>query len=135
MSGRERRLSPRKDCIVPVRFRILSSGLYDPAEAAVDELESPTLEEASEMAVVTGETVNLSDRGVFFRSRHAVSVGQSLEIYLTLPRELTGRNPEQVRCSAKVVRTENDVYLRGFTGVGASIERFEPIIAKRDWSN
>jgi hypothetical protein len=54
---------------------------------------------------------------------------------MTLPRELTGRSPEEVRCSALVVHVEDHADHQGYTGVGASIERFEPVNVTRNWAN
>lgn len=82
-----------------------------------------------------GEVLNLSERGVYFTSRAKLSVGQPLELFLTLPRELTGRTPEQVRCSARVVHVENRSDLGGIVGVGAIVDRFEAVAAMQDWSN
>jgi hypothetical protein len=56
-------------------------------------------------------------------------------MHLTLPRELTGRNPEQVRCSARVVHVEDLSGSEGIAGVGAIVDRFEAVAAERDWSN
>src|SRR5580704_2967626 len=135
MSGRERRISPRKNCIVPVRFRILANGRFAAAVAAADEFESPALRNTSALGAATGETVNLSSTGIGFRSRHSVSVGQPIEVYLTLPRELTGRSPEEVCCRARVVHVEDHADHQGLTGVGASIERFDPVNSSRNWAN
>jgi hypothetical protein len=135
MSGKERRTAPRKDCAVPLRFRVLADGRFAAAEEAVDEFEGPPVQAFRNLATIPGETVNLSERGMYFRSRHPVSVGEPLEMYLTLPRELTGRSPEEVRCKARVVHVENHSDQQGFTGVGASIERFEPVASVNKWAN
>jgi PilZ domain len=135
MSGKERRVSLRKDCIVPVRFRVLPTGRFAAAQDAVDRLDAMDSANPSALASITGETVNLSERGLYFRSLHNFSVGQPLEIYLTLPRELTGRSPEEVRCSATIVHVEKQADREGFTGVGASVERFEPIKTLQNWAN
>ena len=82
-----------------------------------------------------GEVVNLSENGVYFTARMKLSVGEPLEMHLTLPRELTGRNPEQVRCSARVVHVEDLSDLDGAAGIGAIVDRFETVAAVRDWSN
>lgn len=82
-----------------------------------------------------GETVNLSERGIHFKSPLQFSIGESVEIYLTLPRELTGRSPEEVCCDARVVHVENEFDAQGMTGVGAQVERFEPLNYKRNWAN
>ncbi len=126
MSGAERRISPRKPCVVPVRFRIVSNGGR----------ETLGLREAARNAVThEGEVLNLSENGVYFTSHMKLSVGEPLEMHLTLPRELTGRNPEQVRCSARVVHVEDRSDLGGIAGVGAIVDRFEAVAATRDWSN
>jgi hypothetical protein len=48
---------------------------------------------------------------------------------------LTGRIPEDVRCTAKVVHVDNRLDPRGRTCVGATIERFERITPRRSWGN
>ncbi|HXU48286.1 MAG TPA: PilZ domain-containing protein [Candidatus Binatia bacterium] len=85
--------------------------------------------------ILEGEAVNLSERGIYFRSRENVSIGAPLEIYFRLPRELTGRSAEEVRCSARVVHVEQAESNGGLTGVGATVERFEPISMIRNWHN
>ena len=67
-------------------------------------------------------------------SRQKVSVGEPLEMYFTIPRELTGRSAEQVRCSARVVHVQSHAD-QGMVGVGAAVERFEPMSSARDWGN
>ncbi len=113
MSSKDRRLAPRKEIAVPLRFHLA---------------ESPSHE------TVTGETVNLSERGVYFTVSHALTVGATLEMYFVIPQELTGRKTEEVRCTGRVVHVHPDVGLNGLTGIGARIEHFEPVGAPK-WSN
>jgi hypothetical protein len=140
MSSKERRISPRKACTIPVRFRSVTDQ-YIPTfmRAAASRGSSqdtrtiksqPTNQEAAE-----GETINLSERGIRFKSLVRFSVGEAVEIYFTLPRELTGRDPEEVRCDARVVHVEYELDAQGMTGVGAAVERFEPLNKRRNWSN
>jgi hypothetical protein len=82
-----------------------------------------------------GETVNLSERGIYFKTAQKVKIGQAMELYFTLPRELTRRSPEPVRCNARVVHVDQYADERGWTGVGASVERFEPLQRFRNWDN
>jgi hypothetical protein len=82
-----------------------------------------------------GEMVNLSERGIYFKTAQKMKIGQAMELYFTLPRELTGRSPEPVRCSARVVHVEQQSDERGWTGVGACVERFEPLQRFRNWDN
>src|SRR5271165_1608751 len=128
MGNKERRISPRKECTVPLRFRTRAAGQLggDITASSSGRTFSGTIE---------GESVNLSERGIYFRSRQTVSVGQPLEMYFTIPRELTGRGAEQVRCSARVVHVEPQVDGQGLVGVGAAVERFEPMSLARNWGN
>jgi hypothetical protein len=61
-------------------------------------------------------------------------MGQLFEMYFTLPKELTGRTPENVRCSARVVHLDEGGQT-GVQGVGACVDRFEPVTAIRNWAN
>jgi len=135
MSAKERRGSPRKGCVVPLRFRVVENGHVSPGENRVVAFAAKPAKTATPAAACEGEACNLSERGVYFRAREPVRVGERLEMYFTLPRELTGRAPEQVRCSALVVHVEESADDRGTTGIGAFVERFEPLMQPRNWSN
>ncbi len=135
MSGKERRTSPRKECAVPLRFRVVNNGHNAQAEDIEDRYGTMVAKASIYAATLEGEVLNLSERGLYFRSRETVCRGELLEIYLTLPRELTGRGPEQVRCSARVVHVEDGADEQGARGIGAFVERFEPMIAARNWAN
>lgn len=127
MSGKERRVSPRKECAVPLRFRILTNDKPNtPRRVAKPSAYHDSLE---------GEAINLSERGVCFRSPEKVSVGEPLEMFFTLPRELTGRSPEPVRCSARVVHVAPQADQQGKIGVGVIVECFEPVANLRNWDN
>jgi hypothetical protein len=134
MSGQERRISPRKDCVVPVRFRIVKNGTR-PVESSARSADSVRGSLAhGHFGTVEGETVNLSGRGIYFISGQKVKVGEELEIYFTLPSEVTGRRSEKVRCHARIVHAE-PLDQEGFTGAGAVVQRFEPVSAPRNWDN
>src|ERR1700690_3072699 len=127
MGNTERRIAPRKECAVPLRFRVAKDA--DPfARKTGASARTP-------FGTIEGESVNLSERGIYFRSRQRVNVGEPMEMYFTIPRELTGRNAEQVRCSARVVHVEPQADKQGLVGVGAAVERFEPMSSARDWGN
>jgi hypothetical protein len=137
MSGRERRLSPRKVCAVPLRFQTTANGHAAQARdtAGAYETRTQNTKASTLSATLEGEAQNLSERGIYFLTPERLSVGEPLEMYFTLPRELTGRSPEAVRCSARVVHVEERSDQRGLSGIGAVVERFESLIARRDWSN
>src|SRR5262249_25261533 len=107
MSGRERRNSPRKLCAVPLRFRVNTNGRNAQMEMAASYgmRDSKTMVQA---ATMEGQALNISERGVYFTSREPLQVGEALDMFFTLPRELTGRQPEQVRCSARVVHVDGE---------------------------
>jgi PilZ domain len=135
MSGRERRTSPRKDCLVPLRFRVVTNGhnAQDEEFAVSYGMRGSTV--FAKAFLMEGEALNLSERGVYFTSREKLHVGEPLEMFFTLPRELTGRGPEQVRCSARVVHVEDHTDARGARGIGATVERFESMAVPRNWAN
>lgn len=135
MSGRERRNSPRKVCAVPLRYRVVSNGHNAQAAEIADSRPAGTPKGSAYGATLEGEALNLSERGVYFTSREKLDVGEPLELYFTLPRELTGRSPEQVRCSARVVHVDEPADPQGTRGIGATVERFEPVVAPRNWGN
>lgn len=133
----DRRVATRKAFALPVRYTVLTEELVSVP------YENPHAEHgrrahAAAESVRTdraGETVNLSERGIYFTSREKVSIGEPLEIFFTLPTELTGRSPEQVSCRARVVHVDRPETRDGLTGVGAAIERFERITRARTWDN
>jgi hypothetical protein len=132
MSGRERRISPRKDYAAPLRFRIISNG-YN-SELSQNIAGGEPVRRSPYTGTFEGQSVNLSERGIYFTSREKMSIGQPIEMYFTIPRELTGRMSEQVRCRARVVHVEDRADQHGMLGVGAAVDRFEPV-ASRDWGN
>lgn len=131
MSSRERRISPRKDCVVPLRFRLVSNAQN---AASAQNLSREPIRRLPIAGTFEGRSVNLSERGIYFTSPEKMTVGQPIEMYFTIPRELTGRMSEQVRCSARVVHVEDHADQYGMLGIGAAVDRFEPLPA-RDWGN
>jgi len=138
MSAEDRRIVPRKPYAMPIRFMVLSEELAlagNFQSHSVQTMSEPESGFAQPMVPHEGETVDLSERGIGFKSQQAICLGQSIELFFTLPTELTGRVPEDVRCTAKVVHVDDRRDPRGFTCVGATIERFERLAPKRTWGN
>ena|ERR1700728_774752 len=133
MSGRERRTSPRKLCAVPMRFRVDTNGRNAQSDLAAS-YGMRDAKATAQAATMEGQALNISERGVYFTSSEPLHVGESLDMYFTLPRELTGRQPEQVRCTARVVHVD-EPSPQGVRGFGATVERFEPAMAVRNWAN
>ena len=155
MSSSERRIAPRKVFSIPIRIRPLMAESLSVAAGSTISRNAASITAAAGGSVASvqmspapvgsrparvldmqeGETVNLSERGIYFKTAQKVKIGQAMELYFTLPRELTGRSPEPVRCSARVVHVEQHADERGWTGVGASVEQFEPLQRFRTWDN
>ncbi len=102
MLSNERRIVPRKAYAMPARFDIIA-----PEFAAVGVRAKTSLPRGASKFLETiplpqqGETVNLSELGFRFKTRHTLSVGESVELFFTLPAELTGRAIEDVKCNAE----------------------------------
>lgn len=139
MSSKERRLNPRKGCAIAIRFRTFTSE-YAPVAAnttATNRLSSEINSirmATAEAETLDGEAINLSERGISFKSDYKFSVGESVELFFTLPRELTGRRPEEVRCNARVVHVDTTTGNNRMAVIGAVIDRFEPLRG-RSWEN
>lgn len=135
MSNRERRDSPRKECAVPLRFRILVNGNGSHVQETAPPEEALGHKVSSYSPSYEGKALNLSERGLYFTAREKLSIGAPLEIYLTIPRELTGRGPEPVRCRARVVHVDEMYPQQGVKGVGAIVDRYETVAMSRNWGN
>ncbi|HEX9760335.1 MAG TPA: PilZ domain-containing protein [Candidatus Acidoferrales bacterium] len=105
----ERRRAPRHPAKVPLKAR-------------------PT--EGNTGYVLSGESVNLSERGVMFVVDAPVKVGSAIELSFVMPPEIVGDFPMKIRCTARVVRVDNNAAGGGKTGVAAHIERYETIVAE-----
>jgi hypothetical protein len=104
MSSNERRIDPRVNIRVPLRFRILD--------------DQQSIEQ-------NAEAENISQRGIYFTTAVPLKVGMPLEVSLRMPRELAGMNSTNVKCVARVVRVNPSSLLSGRAGVGLHIERYE----------
>jgi hypothetical protein len=81
----------------------------------------------SEAEILEGEAINLSERGISLKFAYKFGMGESLEMYFALPRELTGRRPEEVRCNARVNHIDKAAENNEVSDIGAMIDRFEPL--------
>ncbi|HUO35088.1 MAG TPA: PilZ domain-containing protein [Candidatus Acidoferrum sp.] len=135
MNSIERRMSPRKLFAAPIRFRFLSEqvaasiGVVKPGAAA-----AATRSAVASVDQFEGEAIDISERGVCFLSGEKIEVGEAVEMLFTLPRDLTGRNTEDVRCNARVVHVDK-VGQNGAWKVGAYVESYKPLQSYRTWDN
>jgi hypothetical protein len=135
MSDDERRIAPRKSYAIPVRFNVITEQRAMVGAAAT----APARQNAKVLTTIPlpkqGEIVNLSERGIGFKTRQNLDVGENVEIFFTLPTALTGRAPEDVRCNARVVHVDKTGDANGMIGIGAAINRFERSSISRSWDN
>jgi len=109
MNGPERRRLPRFNIRTPLRFRALNRG--------ADKTEHFT------------EALNISRGGFYFASSAPLQVGVPIEALLRLPAEVTGKEAQETRCTARVVHVRNQPYGDGRIGFGAEIEKMHAVNA------
>lgn len=78
------------------------------------------------------ETVNMSPRGLCVATDFPLQVGMQVELFLRIPREVSGNDTADVRCVARVVRVEPSS-IAGKVGVGMRIERYEMLKTHDRW--
>jgi hypothetical protein len=70
----------------------------------------------------SGETRDVSFRGLYFLIEANLESGSSIEFVLTLPQQITLAGDVHIRCYARVLRVDTQ---EGRNGVAAQIERYE----------
>jgi hypothetical protein len=123
LMSKERRIAPRKVYTMPVRIRVRTEVF---APAPIERVHARGERGAATLAPDPPdcETVNISELGIYFKSNEQVAFGEELEMSFRLPSELTGRGPEKVRCSARVVHVDASIDGKGTLGIGVAIGRF-----------
>ena len=101
--SRDRRFSERHDVKTALRVRVWRSGL--PEERA--------------------ESLNLSQRGIFFATNSCINMGEVVEILLKMPEEISGEPTTEWRCTGHVVRVEPADFPKGKFGVGVQFYCYE----------
>ncbi len=104
MNSRERRIDTRINLNVPLRFRVLNI---------------PNSQE------LTGESINISQRGILFATAIPLLIGTPLEVSLKMPREMAGHAASELKCVARVVHVEPNAFLGGKAGIGLHIEQYQ----------
>jgi c-di-GMP-binding flagellar brake protein YcgR len=110
MSSSNRRNEARIDVRMPIRFRPITN--------------PPSAEHSA-------ESVNISEHGLCFSTNCPLRVGEEVEIYLRMPRELS-QNLVQMRWNARVVHIEPNG-VAGKNGVGVRVEAYAPIVEREGW--
>ena len=107
--GDERRTSPRLDFKVPLKLK--------PSEGTTP-------------FMFTGESINLSEAGLYFSTENPLQAGGMIDLSFVMPPEVTGGTAMKVRCSARIIRVDRAGQPEGRAAVAAHIERFETIVAE-----
>jgi hypothetical protein len=115
MKATERRQLSRFGLRTPLRFRALGV--------------------ATDKTVHFTEALNVSRGGFYFASSAPLQVGMPIEATLHMPSEVTGNQPQETRCTARVVHVRNEPYGDGRIGFGAEIEKFQTVSAAERWMN
>jgi hypothetical protein len=68
------------------------------------------------------EVLNISRGGFYFLTSAPLQVGMPIEATLRMPVEITGNQPEETHCKARVVHAKSGSSSDGRMGFGAEIE-------------
>lgn len=71
------------------------------------------------------ESLNLSQTGVFFATDSPIREGETVEILLRMPEEITDEPAIEWRCTGHVVRVERVDSVHGKLGVGVQFDCYE----------
>jgi Tfp pilus assembly protein PilZ len=71
------------------------------------------------------ESVNLSQRGIFFVTNKPFQKGEAIEILLKMPEEITGEPPNEWRCTGSITRVQPMDSPRGKFGVAVRFDCYE----------
>jgi Tfp pilus assembly protein PilZ len=104
----DRRVARRRDFIAPLRVRVWRS--------AVPEW--------------SAESKNLSETGIFFATNSALRVGMAVEVFLNMPKEITGEPATEWLYTGHIVRVEPVDSPQGRLGVGVQFDCYEFARAK-----
>ncbi len=109
---RDRRLAGRYKMKTPLRVRLWKSAVPECA----------------------GESVNLSQRGIYFATDSVLRKGETVEVFFNMPEEIVGEPASEWRCTGHVVRVEEINSPDGKQGVGVQFDCYEvsrskPVVA------
>jgi hypothetical protein len=79
----------------------------------------------SDAPELRAESVNLSERGIFFLADRVFQKGEAVEVFLQMPREITGEAPTEWRCTGLVVHVQSIDAAKGRQGVGVRFDCYE----------
>ena len=98
------------------RFR---QRFYVRVQLKIRNLDSPDLTEQQV------ESSNISGRGVYFSTDLPLKIGARVEMFLTMPVEIAGKDPRLWRCTGRVVRLQPRSPSQPKAGNGVEIHYYE----------
>lgn len=99
----DRRLADRYKVKTPLRVRLWKSAVPE----------------------CTAESLNLSQRGIYFATDSALREGETIEVFFSMPEEIIGEPASEWRCTGHVVRVEPRDERAGKLGVGVQFDCYE----------
>ena len=99
----DRRLAGRYKMKTPLRVRLWKSAIPE----------------------CTAESVNLSQRGIYFATNSVLRKGETVEVLFNMPEEIVGEPTSEWRCTGHVVRVEEINTAGGKQGVGVQFDCYE----------
>jgi hypothetical protein len=105
---KDRRLAGRHAMKTPMRVRLWKSALPEH----------------------TAESVNVSQRGIYFATDSPLHEGETVEVFFDMPEEIIGEPASEWRCTGHVVRVEAIEATNGQLGVGVQFDCYEVSRAK-----
>jgi hypothetical protein len=79
----------------------------------------------SDIPELHAESINVSQRGIFFVTNAVFQRGEAVEVLLQMPEEITGEPPTEWRCTGLVVRVQAVDSDKGKLGVGVRFDCYE----------
>ena len=79
----------------------------------------------SAMPECSAESVNLSQRGIYFATDSVLHKGETVEVLFNMPEEVVGEPASEWRCTGHVVRVEEINSPDGKQGVGVQFDCYE----------
>ena len=79
----------------------------------------------SDLPEMPAESINVSERGIFFETDREFRLGDAVEILLLMPKEVTGEAPMDWRCTGSVMHVQEPGAGKRKRGVGVRFECYE----------
>jgi hypothetical protein len=102
-SRNDRRLVERHKIRMPLRIRLWKSSMPEHAAQSVD----------------------LSQRGIYFATDSLMREGETVEVFFDMPEEIIGEPTSEWRCTGHIVRVEESNTADGKRGVGVQFDCYE----------